>query len=274
MSHSLKIIPLVVAVAGTTFAWSAHAQEEDADRFTLRLGAMQAEAESQFKGTVDFAGDTYRYTGDRLDLGDETVPRVEGIFRFFDRHRLLFNYFKYDKDKRHTLGEDVALGDVSIPAGSFAKTKTEFDLASLVYDYSVIETPTTSLGLQIGAEWARLKARVYAETADGINSYEGRESESGYAPVVGLRFSANTVDRKWGFTVQGQYLDADWGDFKDYSGDITRANALVEYRFTPHFGLYAGYDWFKLDVNRHYGDGTVGLDQRFKGPIAGVTLAF
>ncbi len=270
MSQSIKVLSRAAIAAGALCALSAHAQE--ADRFTLRLGAMQAEAESQFKGTADFAGNTYRYTSDRVDLGDDTVPRVEGVFRFSERNRLLFNYFSYDKDKRHTLGEDIGLGDTTIPAGSFAKTKIQFDLASLVYDYAVVETPTVSFGLQIGAEWARLKGRVYASAGDDV--FDSRESEDGYAPVVGARFSANTEDRKWGFTVQGQYLDADWGDFNDYSGDITRANALVEYRFTPHFGLYAGYDWFKLDVNRHYGDGSVGLDQRFKGPTAGITLAF
>ena len=89
-----------------------------------------------------------------------------------------------------------------------------------------------------------------------------------------MRLGFNTQDQRWRFVVQGQYLDADWGDFDDYDGDLSRANALVEYRFTDNFGLYAGYDWFKLNVRQHGADGTIGLDQRFSGPIAGVTLAF
>ena len=40
------------------------------------------------------------------------------------------------------------------------------------------------------------------------------------------------------------------------------------------FGIFAGYDWFKLDATKNGSDGSLGLDQRFKGPIAGVTLAF
>jgi len=259
----------LLAMATTLFSLPARA---DDDRFTLRLGAMQAEAQSRFNGSVDFDGQTYDYTSDRLDLSDETVPRVEGIFHFSERNRLLFNYFRYDKDNRYTLGEDVVFDDTTIPAGSFAKAETQFDLGSLVYDYAVVETPTFSLGLQAGAEWARLEGRVEAD--DGTNHFEGRASESGIAPVVGVRLSANTQDEKWRFTVQGQYLDADWGDFDDYEGDISRANAIVEYRFTKNFGVFAGYDWFKLDVSKDLGGGTVGLDQRFKGPTAGVTLAF
>lgn len=269
MKILIKMLSLSLATAG---ALAAHAAHADDDRFTLRLGAIQAEGTTRLSGQTDFNGETYRYESDRLNLGDETSPRVEGIFRISERNRLLFNYFSYDNDKRYTLGEDVSFGDTTFPAGSFAKSSVQFDLGSVLYDYALVETPSVSFGLQIGAEWARLEGGVSAQA--GTDSFQTRASESGTAPVVGARFSTNTQDQKWGFTVQGQYLDAAWGNFDDYSGDITRANALVEYRFTRNFGLYAGYDWFKLDAHQNGADGRVGLDQRFKGPTAGVTLAF
>jgi opacity protein-like surface antigen len=270
MTPRLKILSSCLAMAAMSATLAAHA---DDDRFTLRLGAMQADAQSTFSGNVLFDGNEYDYTSNRIDLDHSVVPRVEGAFHFGQRHRLLFNYFQYDKDRRYTLGQDVTFEDTTIPAGSSARAKAEFALGSVLYDYAVVETPTTSFGLQIGAEWARLKGRVSAD--DGTNSFDGSASENGTAPVVGARFAMNSQDQKWRFTVQGQYLNADWGDFGDYEGDISRANAIVEYRFTPHFGLYAGYDWFKLDVKRNTGDnGSIELDQRFKGPIAGVTFAF
>ena len=86
-----------------------------------------------------------------------------------------------------------------------------------------------------------------------------------------LRF---TPGEKWLINLQGQYLDADWGDFGDYEGSISRANAAVEYRFTPVFGAFVGYDWFKLDATREGRDGSLGLDHRFKGPVAGVSFSF
>lgn len=261
-----------LALAALLAPLCAQAQSE-ADRFVLHIGAMQAEGQSRFVGDVDVGGDEYEFTSDRIDLSDETVPRLEGMVRFSERNRLLFNYFRYDKDNRYTLTDDVVFDDTTIPAGSFAHLDTRFELGSAVYDFAVVETPTVSVGLQAGVEWARLKARARAEA--GPASYDGSASEDGAAPVVGLRFSTNTADRKWRFTVQGQYLDADWGDFNDYTGDISRANAIVEYRFTEHFGVFAGYDWFKLDINKDLDDGNrLGLDQRFKGPTAGVTLAF
>ena len=273
---SSRILAAAVAAGLSFVALSAHADE---DRFTLRLGAMQAHADASFKGAVDFDGQDYHYESDRMDFGDKVIPRVEGAFHFTDRNRILFNYFRYDESRKYTLGEDVTFGDTTFPAGSDARAKTKFDVASAVYDFSPVETDTFSFGLQLGAEWLNLEGRAQAES--GSDSFSGSDRVHGWAPVVGARLATNTSDQKWRFALQAQYLDASWGKVDgrdlagDYSGSISRANAIAEYRFTRNFGLYAGYDWFKLDVNKDLGGGArAGIDTRFKGPIAGVTLAF
>ena len=266
-----KHLPLALSLAATGlfFASSAYAIEDDG--FLLRLGAISADGHSQIRGSTEFAGETFDFS-EGFDYGSaEISPRVEGQFRFSERNRLLFNYFSYDKDQRATLGNDLSYDDVTLPAGSFAKIETKFELASLVYDFAVVETDKISLGLQIGAEYAKLESILSAEA--GEFGYRTSASEDGFAPVVGARFTA-APGEKWRVVVQAQYLDADWGDLGDYKGDLSRANALVEYRITPAFGVFAGYDWFKLDVEQTGSDGVVGLDQRFKGPMAGVTLAF
>lgn len=263
-------IPLVAL--STTLLLATTCVHADDDRFTLRLGGMHAEGQSQLSGAAFYGGDTYTFESDRYDLGSETVPRIEGAFRFGDRHRLLFNYIRYDRENTATLREDVSFDGTTFPAGSRAELDTTFDLGSAVYDFGVVETPTFGVGLQIGAQTAGLRGRLRAES--GAEMFSVRASERGTAPVVGARISAQTPEGTWRFVAQGQYLDADWGDFGDYDGDISRANALVEYRFTPKFGLYAGYDWFKIDVRRTGDDDRIGLDQRFHGPIAGVTVAF
>lgn len=262
-------LALGLCVAGALFAPSAQA---DDDRFTLRLSGMHAKAETQFTADAVIDGEAYEYESERWEIGEKTVPRIEGTFHFADRHRVLFNYFRYSEGNSATLGEDVTLGDIEFPADSQATLDTDFHLASLVYDFALVETPTTSFGLQLGVEAARLEADLRATA--GEDSFEAGGREEGIAPVVGARFGTHTADGRWRFVAQAQYLDADWGDFEDYDGDISRANALVEYRFTPKVGVHVGYDWFKLDIRKSGSDGNVGLDQRFRGPVAGVTFAF
>ena len=266
-----KHLPLSLALAAISLfaAGSAHAIEDDG--FHLRLGAISADGESEIRGSTVFGGEEFDFS-EGFDYGSaEISPRVEGQFRLSNRNRLLFNYFSYEKDQSATLGSALSYDDVTLPAGSFARIDTKFELASLVYDFAVVETDKVSLGLQVGAEYAKLESTLSAEA--GELEYRTSAREDGFAPVVGARFTA-APGEKWRVVVQAQYLDADWGDLGDYEGDLSRANALVEYRITPNFGVFAGYDWFKLDVEQTGSDGLVGLDQRFKGPMAGVTLSF
>ena len=267
---------LAVALAVPTLLLAATASAQEADRLTLRVGAMSAAADSTLSAETTFMGERYRFS-ENIDFGsDEWVPRIDGVFRVGERHRLVFDYFNYDKKRRETLDQDVSFDDTTIPAGSFVRAELDFQLASLLYDFAVLENDTFSLGLQVGAEWAKAEATLLAEA--GAERWTDRASEDGYAPVVGVRLTSRPSER-WLFNLQGQYLDASWGDFGDYDGSISRANALAEYRFTDNFGMFAGYEWYRLDVQRDVRvdfieDGIVGWDQRFKGPVVGVTLAF
>ncbi len=123
-----------------------------------------------------------------------------------------------------------------------------------------------------------LDEEVYrsARHADLGDLYQGQflsEKADGIAPVVGARLTF-TPSENWLINLQGQYLNTRWGNFDDYKGDLSRANAIVQYNFNPKFGIFAGYDWFKLDADKRGSDGVIGLKQEFKGPLAGVSLSF
>jgi hypothetical protein len=268
----LPLLALPLTMAALTHATSADAAEGD-DRFALRLGAMNIDSDNTLRGSTQVAGQDLSFSED-FDLGGkEWEPRIDGLFRISDRQRLIFNYFKYDKDRRETLDEGVSFGGETVPAGSFVKGELKYQVASLVYDYSVVDTEKFDLGLQLGAEYAKVSTKAYADLG---TLYEGRfldEKADGIAPVVGARFTV-TPSERWMITAQGQYLNTKWGNFDDYDGDLSRANVIVDYRFTDNFGIFAGYDWFKLDVDQSGRDGTIGLKQEFKGPVAGVSVSF
>lgn len=264
-------LPLIaLALLATTSA--VHADEGD-DRFTLRLGAIHLDADNTLRGSTVIGGEPVSFDEDFQLGGKEWEPRVDGVFRISERQRLIFDYFRYTKDRRETLDEGFSYGDASVPAGSFIKGELKYQIASLVYDYAVVDSERFELGLQLGAEYAKVSTTAYADLGD---LYEGQfldEKADGVAPVVGARLTFQPAER-WRVNLQGQYLNTDWGNFDDYEGDLSRANAIVEYRFTDNVGLFAGYDWFRLDVDQSGSDGVIGLKQEFKGPVAGITLAF
>lgn len=267
----LTLAPCALSL-GLLHAMPANAAEGD-PRFTLRLGAMNIDTDNTIRGNTRIGGRDVNLSED-FDLGGkEWEPRVDGMFRISDRQRLIFDYFKYDKNRRETLSDSVSYGDTTVPAGSFVKGDLKYQVATLVYDYSVVDSGKFDLGLQLGAEYAKVSADAYADLGD---LYQGRflnEKTDGIAPVVGARLSF-TPSEHWLINLQGQYLNTRWGNFDDYKGDLTRANAIVQYNFNPNFGIFAGYDWFKLDADKRGSDGVIGLKQEFKGPLAGVSLSF
>ena len=65
-------------------ASTAHAADTD-DRFTLRPGAMNVDAQGELRGSTVFEGNDLAFSED-FDFGSkEWVPRVDGVFRMGER---------------------------------------------------------------------------------------------------------------------------------------------------------------------------------------------
>lgn len=239
---------------------------------TFRVGSIQVHGDARVRISSEDNADILGYSRDRLDLGRRKVPRVAGIWHISPRNRIVYNYFAYDPQYRYVLQNDRVIEGYTIPAGSRARADARFKLGTLVYDGALVETPTLSFGLQAGLAWGAMRTRLQA-TVDDLHA-QAEMQNSGFAPVVGLRLAVHTADRRWGFMLQGQYVNASWGSLDDWAGSLTRANALLEYRLTPHVGIHLGYDHFRLDISRDFGIATGGLELRFAGPFAGLTLAF
>jgi len=62
--------------------------------------------------------------------GKEWEPRIDGLFRISDRQRLIFNYFKYDKDRRETLNDGISFAYDQYLVGTLTVTK----LAAVISD--------------------------------------------------------------------------------------------------------------------------------------------
>ena len=233
---------------------------------------MRLNGDARLNGDTDFSGEHFGYHSGRFRFGDQVVPRIAGHFSFNARHRIVFNYFDYRQNRTYTTEQDFDFEGSTIPAGSDANLRTKIALGSLIHDYTLKRTARQSLGLQVGIAWGSIRGRVHAHAKPVSATLE--QERQGFAPVIGMRFSANNRSRKWHFITQGQYINADWVGLDTYTGDMLRLNALLEYRFSEHVGIHAGYDWFRLNVGRAFGQIDGDLVLRFMGPTLGLTLAF
>ena len=267
MTRLLPLSLLALALAGV--AAPAHAIDED--RFVLRASAFNGDGRLRVAGNTPYLGNAETFD-ETFDTGRDTVPALDAQWRLGDRHRLVFNYTRFDGEESATLGEEISFDDVVIPAGSSARADAEMSLGGVAYDFAVVEAPTVSWGLQLGVQEARVEGRLRA--VSGANTYDRSDSESGLLPLVGTRLTF-APSENWRVNAQVQHLDAGWLDSDDIDGKLTQAHAIVEYRFGGRFGVHAGYKWMRLDLQDRDGDeGINRFEQRFNGPVAGVTIAF
>lgn len=99
-AHAVSTAALIAASAGP-----AHSQERQDDRFILRPSAMNVSAQGELNGIARYLDEDFRFSEGFDFASDELMPQVDGVFRLSPRHRLVFDYFRYDKDRRAHLGQ-------------------------------------------------------------------------------------------------------------------------------------------------------------------------
>lgn len=262
---------LYIALTAVLAAGPFHAAQGIEARVTLGASAMRVDATTEVTGRTRLMGREFLYD-ESFDFGsDEVIPRFDAEIRIGHRHRAMLNYFDYDEQMSTTLRSAIVTGTGIIPPGSPTTADVDLRLGGAVYDFALVEGDMTSVGLQIGAQHVRLQGALSAQA--GATTYAASRGEEGVLPVVGARLAFTPHDR-WRVVAQVQHFDSDWADLDGASGELTRAQVRLEYRAHKYVGAHVGYDYLAFDVRNPESEGLVSMDQRFRGPVVGLMLAF
>ena len=254
---------------------SAQAEEgygPGTDRFKINLGAYFPAISTTMQ--VDIY-DTPIDLEETLSLGDdETVLRLDGYWRFAQRHRLGFGYYRLERDASTYLSADLDIGEGDPwPADALIASSLDLDFYSLNYMYSFYQGEKLEIGGTIGAYWVRAETTIalaaqIGDCPDGDDClvagdlYENDTFE-GPLPLIGLSFEYY-ITPKWMATLKGGYFQL---TYNDYKGSIGNLGASVEYQFTKTFGLGLGYDAFmiKLEAEDANSQDFASLEYKYHG---------
>jgi hypothetical protein len=303
-----RIAAALVAVIALPFAHSASAQDfGEPARFELRLSGFNPAADLRLRGdgtaTDGERIETLEASGD-LEIDGRWRPRGEFAFQMTPRQSLRANYYDYRREESwHFDGDWIDPGaifdEVELPGDPVEVPSVDLDgrlnfqLASVNYEFAVVDSPRLQWGVGLGISHARLEARATGSsggTAELDPAWEHvRWKRDGTAPNLHTRVAWIPAPR-WRIEVQGQYLDTRWGDFLRERGHFERGGLLVGYLLTDRVALHAGYDWFRLKLSDDYSGsfdapsetdiGTVDVSGRLTGrlkvhgPMLGVTFRF
>jgi hypothetical protein len=239
----------------------AAAAAQDDHRFSLSLGAFVTDRASEAR--VDAADGSIGTPVDlESDLGLETsemVLRVDGYFRFNDRHRIDFSVFDLSRDATRQIDAAITWQNVVFPISATVVSALEFNVYKLAYTWSFMRREKGYLGLTGGLYVAEVAAKLSAQNI-AVDVGGGLTAP---LPVIGLRGEYRFTD-KWTFRASGELFGL---EYEAMDGSLVDLYAGIDFRLFEHVAVGAALNSVRLDVEVSDSDLTGALDWQYDGVL-------
>lgn len=246
------------------------------ERFKLRIGSFVI---NSFDTTARF--DSTRYPiGSLIDLEEdfnldtsETVLRIDGFYRFNNRHRIDWTYYHSEREGSAVTDREFIIGDPDDPEGGFVipksarvDTKWSYDLLKVGYAWSFLHKRRYEMFIGAGLNLRQLDIEIAYDASlgnlDNRDSFEG----DGLVPLptasIGGRW--NLTD-KWQSIFKYETFLLEVGNYKGSQQDF---QLLFEHSTFKHTGFGMGVN--AVDINLRASDDDIRgeFDSRVFGLIA------
>lgn len=195
-------------------------------------------------------------------LGGDTSTdafRVDGLYRFNDRHAVGFSWYRVGLSGEKSLNQDIQINDQIINAGATTQTGLSLNTYRLLYNYSFYRNDKVELGLSPGLYVMKTNFNFAGQGT--INGTAGEstvinEQITLPLPSIGLIANYNITSK-----LQAQTrFDFFYLSIGQYTGEMFEFYAGLEYRLHQHFAMGAAYDRLTAGLS---GSGNQGFNVDF-----------
>lgn len=205
---------------------------------------------------------------------DETRFRLDGLWRFADRHYLRLLYTDYSRRRTATFDEDIEWGDETIPAELDVESELGFDIIALAYQYAFLKRENYELSGTIGLHYttfdASLRAKLELPDEELTAELGDTASVDAPLPVIGLHGLWN-LGRNFYLEGQAQFFAI---SIDGLDGDIINYRASLIWQPKKYIGIGAGYDFFEVDVDATKDRFTGSMTWEYSGPQVFFNIGF
>jgi hypothetical protein len=271
LAHSRPLTWATAAILIASVTISVPASAEGASPIESKgyasLGAFlnKSDLKIRLDGSAGEIGDQVDW-GKTFGNGEQVRFRLDGLWRFNDRHHMRLMFTDYTHTKSRSLSEDVQWGDDLILAGSSVKSKLGFQIAEAAYEYALRHDEKMELALSAGVHYttfvAKLKVNVDTTGGSGGAELGGKASVGAPLPVFGghgLWHLGNNV-----------YADAQVQWFAlsidGYDGSILNYRGALYWQPKKWGGIGIGYDSFNVDLKVKKDKFTGKMNWTYQGP--------
>ncbi|HEY6641908.1 hypothetical protein [Povalibacter sp.] len=222
------------------------------------------------------AGSTGSEVNFERDLGVSTSDRfrIDGYWRFFDRHKLRFMYFDNSSSNERTIDRDIEYGDTTFPLNANVRVDLDVEIIELAYEYSFLKRDTYEVAGTIGLHNLSITAGLRADASSnaGLGGIDLKETADGNGPlpVIGLRGTWALNDQFY-VDAQAQYFAI---KIDQYDGSLQDYKISLNWQPFRNFGVGVGYNTFSthVDVDADRFNGKLRFE--YDGPLAFIIGAF
>ena len=239
----------------------ALAQSEDFDRFGISLGVFLTNRDSKTRidGEVPDSGTPVDLENDLGFDKSDSVFRVDGHFRFNEKHRIDFSGFDLSRTASKQIEKDIEWNGELFPIDTVVDANLDLKIYKLAYTWSFLRRDKGYLGVTAGLYVADVGISLAPQSI-------GRSSSGGVTaplPVVGLRGQYDLAE-KWSLRGSAEIFAIEYGDF---SGSLYDVYAGLDYQLTRHVAVGLGLNSVKLNVGVDKSNFSGDLDWRYDGGL-------
>ncbi len=238
------------------------------DKYMIRLSSYYEDrAITSFK-VFDSSGIGVGISFDKYIGVDTTdsVARIDGYYRFNDRHRLEFGRFTVDRDGTQTLTVDLTIGDETFFATETMTSSIEYTITKVGYAYSFYHSPQVELSLAAG-----LNITDYEIIYSGSSGTSGASGVTAPLPLFGLQMTY-AISPKWSVHYLSEVFYIDIED--TLKGTLLNSELSIEYRALKNFAIGVGITRVSTDFDVDDDDWRGSFSESHRGYLLSGSLYF
>jgi hypothetical protein len=264
----MKNIWMVILLVSATPAVAQNDSKYDHDpRFSVSLGVFITDRDFNTRINGEAGSGTDVDLEDDLGLrGSDSVFRVDGYWRFADKHRFDFSAFDLSRSATKQIEREIDWGDTTYPISATLETDVDLAIYKAAYTYMFLKQDRSFLGGTIGLYIADIGTSLSSPNTGSIES----NNVTAPMPVIGLRGEYRFADR-WSLRGSGEFFVVDSGDV---DGSLYDIYAGVDFSATQNVAIGLGFNAVKIDIGVDKNSFQGNVDWQYSGALAFLKFDF